>query len=186
VYHDIWSFLGSDPCIPLTRSDYYVRWIAEALERRGVVSFELSNGHLYGGSGELPYGLGKDFDSAYGCDQPKLTIADPAGTVQTERFNANEALITVTTPVGGVLIYRDAWAPGWQATVDGATVLVERNRDGFKTLVVPPGNHRINLVFRPLVGERSMLALALLLALSVVVQIWLACWGPRVLSPSSG
>jgi hypothetical protein len=128
--------------------------------------------------------LGEDFDAAYGCKQPKLTIDDPAGSVQMTRFTANEASVSVKTPAGGTLTYRDAWAPGWQTTVDGAPVPTGRNRDGFKTLVVPPGDHHVDFRFRPLVDERGMLALAILLALSLVVQLGLACWGPRTLSPS--
>jgi len=179
LYHGLWSFLGVDPCIPTTRSDSYVRWIAAALEQRGVTPSEFPKGQLYGSADNLPYGLGKDFDTAYGCNQPKLTIDDPAGTTQMERFTANEASMIVRTPVGGTLTYRDAWTPAWQATVDGTPVALRRNRDGFKVLIVPPGSHLVNLVYRPLVGDRTILVLALLLALSPVVQIWLGFAGQR-------
>jgi hypothetical protein len=64
--------------------------------------------------------------------------------------------------------------------VDDAPAMLERNRDGLKTLVVPPGTHQVELVFRPLVGERAMLVLAVLLTLSLVVLMWLAYGGERV------
>jgi hypothetical protein len=179
LYHGLWSFLGLDPCIPITRSDSYARWIATGLEQRGVAPLGLSRGQLYGSAGNPPYGLGSDFDAAYGCDQPKLTIDDPAGTTQMERFTANEASIIVRTPAGGTLTYRDAWTPGWQAVVDGVPAPLARNRDGFKMLVVPRGNHRVDLVFRPFVGEGDILALAILLTISVMTQVWLLFWGPR-------
>jgi len=53
--------------------------------------------------------LGGDFDVAYGCGRPKLSLDDPAGTAQMTRFTANEASVAVKTPVGGTLTYRDAW-----------------------------------------------------------------------------
>jgi hypothetical protein len=180
IYHGVWSFLGFDPCIPMARSDTYVRWVAEALERHGVVPTDLSAGQVYGSSGEPPYGLGKDFESAYGCDLPKLTIDDPAGKIWMEQFTANEAAISVTTPAGSTLTYRDAWTPAWQAAVDGAPAAVGRNNYGFKTLEVPPGNHRVDLVFRPLAGEKAMLVLAVLLTLTLLAQIWLMQAGPRL------
>jgi uncharacterized membrane protein YfhO len=121
--------------------------------------------------------LGSDFDISYGCGHPKLSVT--AGAAQMTRFTANEATIAVTTPAGGTLTYRDAWTPAWQATVDGAPVPLGRNRDGFKTLPVPPGEHRVELIFRPLVGEPAMLMMAVLLSLSVMAQIWLAFAGRR-------
>ena len=119
-------------------------------------------------------GLGGDFDAAFACGQPKLTISDPAGDARMVRFSANELSIAVSTPAGGSLTYRDAWLPAWQATLDGVRVPVGRNADGFKTLAVPPGEHRVELAFRPLVGEDAMAALAVLLGLSLVAQLWLA------------
>jgi hypothetical protein len=185
VYHGLWSFLGMDPCIPAARSDSYARWVAAALEPRGVTSWGFSWGQLFGSSDNSPYGLGDDFNVVFGCDQPKLTIDDPAGTAQMQGFTANQASIIVKTPAGGTLTYRDAWTPGWKATVDGMPAHLGRNRYGFKILAVPPGNHQVGLVFRPFVGERILLALAILLTMSVIAQVWLMFWGPRSLDPSS-
>jgi hypothetical protein len=131
------------------------------------------------GQGQLS-GLGGDFDVAYGCGRPKLSVT--AGTAQMTRFTANGVAIAVTTPAGGTLTYRDAWTPAWQATVDGVPASLGRNRDGFKTLAVPPGEHRVDLVFRPRVDGRAMLMLAVLLGLSVVAQIWLGFARPGDLS----
>jgi hypothetical protein len=172
LYHGLWSFLSIDPCMPGTRSDSYVRWISEALERRGAMLKDLGQGQLSG--------LGGDFDVAYGCGRPKLSVT--AGTAQMTRFTANEVAIAVTTPAGGTLTYRDAWTPAWQATVDGVPASLGRNRDGFKTLAVPPGEHRVDMVFRPRVDGRAMLMLAVLLGLSVVPQIWLGFARPGDLS----
>jgi len=185
TYHGLWSFLGIDPCVPANRSDSYPRLVADALEQRGVTPFQFSWGELAGSDENSPYGLGDDFDVAFGCDQPKLTIDDPAGTSQMRNFTANQVAIAVRTPAGGTLTYRDAWTPGWEATVDGLPAHLAHNRYGFKVLVVPPGDHKVDLVFRPFVGERILLALAILLTMSVIAQVWLMFWGPRSLDPSS-
>ena len=165
-YHGMWSFLGIDPCVPNARSDTYARWVGEALKRRGATDDEMTDGKLER--------LGGGFDEAFGCGRPKLTISDPAGDARMVRFSANELSIAVSTPAGGSLTYRDAWLPAWQATLDGVRVPVGRNADGFKTLALPPGEHRVELAFRPLVGEDAMAALAVLLGLSLVAQLWLA------------
>jgi len=174
LYHYIWTFLGIDPCVPYMRSDTYARWVGEALARRGATANDLSHGKLEN--------LGGDFDAAYGCGQPKLTISDPAGEARMLRFNANQLSIAVSTPAGGSLTYRDAWLPAWQATLDGKRVPLARNADGFKTLEVPSGEHGVELAFRPLMGQTAMTALAFLLSLSLGVQLWLAC-NPRGGSP---
>ncbi|MGO8866484.1 MAG: hypothetical protein ACLQME_08290 [Alphaproteobacteria bacterium] len=165
-YHGMWSFLGIDPCIPGARSDTYARWVGEALKRRGATDEEMTNGDLEN--------LGSDFAAAFGCGPPKLTISDPAGDARVVRFSADDVAIAVTTPAGGELVYRDAWLPAWQATLDGKRVPLARNADGFKMLEVPPGEHRVELAFRPLVGEGAVVALACLLGLSLVAQLWLA------------
>jgi hypothetical protein len=174
-----------DPCIPANRSDSYPRLIADTLELRGVTPFGFSWGQLFGSAENSPYGLGDDFDAAFGCDQPKLTIDDPAGTSQMRNFTANQVSIIVRTPAGGTLTYRDAWTPGWEASVDGRPGYLAHNRYGFKTIAVPAGDHRVDLFFRPFVGERLLVALGILLTFSVFVQIWLMCWGPREPSLSS-
>ena len=167
LYHYIWTFVGIDPCVPRMRSDTYARWVGEALERRGATASALNYGELEN--------LGGDFAAAFGCGEPKLTISDPAGDARVVRFGANDLAIAVATPAGGELVYRDAWLPDWQATLDGKRVPLARNADGFKTLEVPPGEHRVELAFRPLMGQAAMTALALLLSLSFGVQLWLAC-----------
>jgi uncharacterized membrane protein YfhO len=82
--------------------------------------------------------------------------------------------------------YRDAWTPGWEATVDGLPIHLTHDSYGFKTITVPSGDHRVDLFFRPFVGERILIALGILLTMSVVIQVWLMCWGPREHFPSSG
>ncbi|HYB55127.1 MAG TPA: hypothetical protein VEK12_03080 [Alphaproteobacteria bacterium] len=180
IYHGLWDFIGIDPCIPNARSDSYARGVAESLRRRGASDLELTEGQLFGlGPGQMRryfgpaatprlHSLGDDFDAAFGCHQPKLTISDQSGTARMVRFTANEATIAVTAPHGGILTYRDAWTPQWQAAVDGAPAALEPNADGFKTVSLAPGEHRVDLVFRPLVGERLLFALAVLLALALV------------------
>ena len=69
--------------------------------------------------------------------------------------------------------------PSWTRFLN--TVAARAQQYGFKTLLVPPGTHRVELVFRPLVGERAMLFLDVFITLSLVAQRWLAYAGQRVL-----
>ncbi len=191
IYHGLWDFIGIDPCISNSRSDSYSRGVADALRRRGASDPELTQGQLFGLSEyearryfgptgkPHPHDLGDDFDAAFGCHQPKLTIGDPAGTARMIRFTANEAVVAVSTPLGGILTYRDAWTPGWQATVDGAPAVLYANADGFKAVAIAPGEHRVDFAFRPPVGEGLLFGLAVALVVSLVAQIVLACRNDR-------
>ena len=47
------------------------------------------------------------------------------------------------------MIIRDTWDPGWTALVDGKPAAVERDRDTFLAVAVPPGDHRVELAYQP-------------------------------------
>jgi hypothetical protein len=47
------------------------------------------------------------------------------------------------------VIIRDTWDPGWTALVDGKPAAVERDRDTFLAVAVPPGDHRVELAYQP-------------------------------------
>jgi uncharacterized membrane protein YfhO len=48
-----------------------------------------------------------------------------------------------------VLVLTDAFLPGWEATLDGAPVAVLRANTAVRAVVVPAGEHRVEMRYRP-------------------------------------
>jgi uncharacterized membrane protein YfhO len=44
----------------------------------------------------------------------------------------------------------DTWFPGWRATVDGKSARIERAYGFVRAVLVEPGNHVIEMRYRPL------------------------------------
>jgi hypothetical protein len=98
----------------------------------------------------------------------------PAGAWAAARFVADEperAELTTSASVASLLVLTRSWDPGWEARVDGERVAVLRAQLALVAVVVPPGEHRIELAYRPLsfriglalsgAGLLALLALAL-------------------------
>jgi uncharacterized membrane protein YfhO len=49
-----------------------------------------------------------------------------------------------------MVILTDTWFPGWSATVDGKRAKIERAYGVVRGVVVDPGNHTIEMRYRPL------------------------------------
>jgi hypothetical protein len=64
-------------------------------------------------------------------------------------YEPERVTATVTAPAGGWLVLSDAWYPGWEATVDGEPVQVERANVLFRAIAVPAGSHRVEWTYRP-------------------------------------
>jgi hypothetical protein len=80
---------------------------------------------------------------------------------------------------GGLLIFSEIAYPGWQAAVDGDRVPLVRADYVLRALCVPPGEHRVVLVYDPplLKVGLALTGLALLLVaatFAVTVALWLA------------
>lgn len=52
-------------------------------------------------------------------------------------------------PGARVLVFMDAWYPGWKAFVDGQPAPIMRANDAFKAVVVPAGDHQVEFAFMP-------------------------------------
>ena len=48
-----------------------------------------------------------------------------------------------------MLLVRDAWAPGWTATVDGRSALVHRADGRHRAVPIPSGRSEVILTYRP-------------------------------------
>ena len=66
-------------------------------------------------------------------------VEDSSGRVRTR----------VETPGGGVAVFSRLFQPGWQAMVDDLPAPGVRADGGLMAVAVPPGLHRVELVYRP-------------------------------------
>jgi hypothetical protein len=87
--------------------------------------------------------------------------------------DAASAVVEVEAPAPSIVLVRNAWDPGWTATVDGRPAEVLRAAYLFQGIPVEAGRHRIELRFRdPWVWRGAMTSLVVL-ALLVVAAIGL-------------
>jgi hypothetical protein len=79
----------------------------------------------------------------------------------------------------GVVVLTDAYFPGWRATLDGAPVPLLRANLAFRAVVVPRGEHVIEMRYQP-ASWRWGLALAGIAAAGLGVALWRARPGSPV------
>jgi hypothetical protein len=85
----------------------------------------------------------------------------PGKLLATER---NRLVFELTAPAPGVVAVAEAWAPGWQARVDGTSTAVFPLDHLFRGILVDRGRHHVEMVYAPH-GVRPAL------------WGWLATWG---------
>jgi hypothetical protein len=79
------------------------------------------------------------------ADVPAAPAGHPA-TLLVDRPHVVE--IEATLAEQGLVVLADTLAPGWDATVDGATAPIRPTNFLFRGVVVPAGTHRIRFVYR--------------------------------------
>ena len=100
----------------------------------------------------------RDFDpgrTALVAGLPEGTRLPPprmSGGWAAVRFLSDEPERTVlssTASAASLLVLARTWDPGWTATIDGGPVPLLRAHLALLALVLPPGEHRIELAYRP-------------------------------------
>lgn len=61
----------------------------------------------------------------------------------------NEITIRANMACRGMVILSDSWYPGWEATVDGRSAPIEKADWALRGVVVPAGDHTIEMRYRP-------------------------------------
>jgi uncharacterized membrane protein YfhO len=79
---------------------------------------------------------------------PESRFVDNA-TTQILHYEPEVISAVVNTPTAGWLVLTDAWYPGWDATVDGEHVPVERADILFRAIPVPAGEHNVEWNYQP-------------------------------------
>ena len=99
------------------------------------------------------------------------------GSVSVLERSPERWLLTTEAPAERLLVFTQAFFPGWQATIDGAAAPLVRTNYMFQGLYVPAGAHQVEIVYRPqslLVG--AALSLAALLAAVILFALGRPRW----------
>ncbi|HEY67749.1 MAG TPA: YfhO family protein, partial [Thermoflexia bacterium] len=73
---------------------------------------------------------------------------------------------------GGLLVFSEIYYPGWRATIDGDPARLVRADYVLRALCVPPGEHRIVLVYDPPLLKIGLAVTSLALLSVVGVALW--------------
>ncbi len=107
-----------------------------------------------------------------GQSPPKLdSCADD--DVWMARHEPNYVVIKAAMSCRGMVILTDTWFPGWRATVDGRSVVIEKAYGAFRGVVVEAGDHTIEMRYRPW----SVFLGAGMTGMAALVALWIAWRG---------
>ena len=109
-------------------------------------------------------------DSALDCD-PAPSVHGGAGEVEILRYDGNHIEARVRSE-GGLLVFSEIYYPGWRATIDGDPARLVRADYVLRALCVPPGEHRIVLVYDPPLLKIGLAVTSLALLSVVGVALW--------------
>jgi hypothetical protein len=120
--------------------------------------------HVVGGCGFHPDSTVVLNSSAYAPDRPghlgDVETVGPAGEAQVVSRSTNALTVKATSAKGGWLVVRQAWAPGWTASVGGRNVPVVRADIAFQAVRLPPGTQFVHLVYAPAaVGDGAVISI---------------------------
>src|SRR5262249_2219700 len=102
-----------------------------------------------------------------------VAAADSPLDARIAEYESNRVRIDASAPRGGLLVLTDQYFPGWKATLDGTPVEIRRADYLFRGVRLPPGRHRVEMVYRPpsvAIGFGGTLAAAVLIATGVVLS----------------
>ncbi len=77
-----------------------------------------------------------------------LTGSAP-GTAQLTGYAPERVVVATTSDAPALLVLRDAFYPGWQATIDGSPVEIYPTDLLFRGVAVPAGKHEVAFVYNP-------------------------------------
>jgi uncharacterized membrane protein YfhO len=87
------------------------------------------------------------------------------------RYEENKAGLRTATTVPAILVLLDNYYPGWQAFIDGKETAVYRANYTFRAISLPPGEHAIEFIYKPMSVSLGMLISLLSLCLLVYLYI---------------
>jgi hypothetical protein len=113
-------------------------------------------------------------------------------SINYEMLSVNRIRVAVNGSSGGVLVILDPYWPGWEATIDGVPTEVWRANYLFRAMPLPPGDHVVEMEFRPLslrvglvVSVVGLMVTLLILGLSLITARRRSAKGPPMLAAGS-
>jgi hypothetical protein len=76
-------------------------------------------------------------------------VPDPAAVARVTRHQAHRVTVATRSAAETFLVLGDVHYPGWEARLDGRPVRLYRTDYALRGVVVPPGEHVVEMVFRP-------------------------------------
>jgi len=74
---------------------------------------------------------------------------EPDGAVELTADEPERIALRTRGEMPGVVVFTDAWFPGWEARLDGVEAPLLRANLAFRAVAVPAGAHEIELRYRP-------------------------------------
>ncbi len=81
---------------------------------------------------------------------PRLDAEEGKGWLEVLAYGPNRVRFGVHTSVTAILVLSDFLYPGWRGYIDGKPTLIYRTDGIFRGVVIPPGEHIVEMRFRPL------------------------------------
>ena len=82
-------------------------------------------------------------------------LQDTASWVRITAYEPNSLKYDVHSGKGGIIVFSEIYYPGWTATIDGVEAELGRVDYVLRALRVTPGDHKVELTFRPKSVERT-------------------------------
>jgi hypothetical protein len=146
---------GTDDLEPLTRvetlygTQVHVFRVPGALPR----SYVVGGVRVADGAGALTTLVAPEFDPAREVVLPegegRAVPSNFSGSARVVELAADRVSIEARLDAPGHLVLVDAYDPNWRATVDGRPVPLLRANVAFRALALGPGEHRIEMRYRP-------------------------------------
>ena len=115
--------------------------------------------------------------SQVGGGAPALGSAVAAGQALVTSYAPEQVRVRVSAQRPGLLVLDDAYAPGWEATVDGRPVPVSRVDYVLRGVPVPAGTHTVTFHYSPLSWRIGWVVS--LVSLVAIVAAMLVGWRRR-------
>ncbi|MDR2859800.1 MAG: hypothetical protein LBV64_05380, partial [Mediterranea sp.] len=74
---------------------------------------------------------------------------DTVATIRLNEYQPNRLVYETSSATDGIVVFSEIYYPGWEATIDGASVDIARSDYILRAMLVPAGNHTVEMWFKP-------------------------------------